>query len=104
MRFLSDAEDMMKLLEGVIVKAVEASKVVKDLTNSVSELATATETLAKNVAVLAHNQHVHHQMIGRLWVTQQAMLKKMSEGAVSLALPTLNGAGKDGKKDADKPN
>ena len=94
----------MKLLEGVIVKAVEASKLVKDLIKSVADLAAATETLAKNLAITAHNQHVHHQMIGQMYMLQQGILKKMSENAVSLALPEPGKGSKDGKKDADKPN
>lgn len=94
----------MKLLEGVIVKAVEASKLVKDIIKSVADLAASSETLAKNLAVMAHNQHVHHQMIGQMYMVQQTILKRMSENAVSLALPEPNKGGKDGKKDADKPN
>lgn len=94
----------MKLLDSVVTKAIEASALVKGLIKSVDELTAATEMLAKNLAITAHNQHVHHQMIGKMWAMQQAILKKMSENSVNLALPEPNSAGQGGKKDADKPN
>ncbi len=101
MTSLLSLEAKMKLLEGVIVKAVETSRLMKDVIKSVADLATGAETLAKNLAIMAHNQHVHHQMIGQMYVIQQGILKKMHENAVNLALPV---PGRDGKKDVDKPN
>lgn len=94
----------MKLLDGMIGKAVEASQRMKDMAEFVSELAGAVERLAKNLAVLAHHQNVHHQMIGRMWANQQAIIAKMGENAVSLALPKPDMSGKGSKKGADEPN
>lgn len=94
----------MKLLEGIATRAVEASALVKGLANSVNGLAHAVENLAKNVAVLAHNQHVHHQAIAQVRATQHAIIQKMGEGAINLALPDPNKSGKNVNKDADKPN
>lgn len=78
----------MKLFD--IDKLIEASKPMQALAGSVKELASAVERVASNLAIIAHNQQVHHQMINQLWGVQRAVFKKLSEASLDLSLPEID--------------
>lgn len=90
----------MKLFDRAFDKAVEMSKPVIALAEGLKACAEALEKLAQNLAIVAHNQAVHHKMIDQMWSTNQIILKKLSAHSLDSSLP-------DGKKNdekAKKPN
>ena len=112
LRYPLRAEDGMKLLDEAFDKAVALTKPVQDLANGLKSLAEQTEKLAMHLAVIAHNQAVHHHVINQIWQLQQHIFAKLSEGGMDMKMPEIDkpkvekGAdGKPVKKDSkDKPN
>ena len=97
------AEDAMKLLDKAFDKAVAMTKPVQDLAAGLKSCAEGLEKLAMNLAVVAHNQAVHHQMIMQMWNVNQLILRKLNEHALDTSLPEVKPT--DTKKDGkDKPN
>lgn len=90
------SEDRMKLLD----KAIEATKPVKELFSTLKDLVANVEKLANELAIITHNQHVHHHMISQMWNVQQALFKKMTEGGPDMSLPDIDSP----KSKKDEPN
>lgn len=88
----------MKLFD----KAIKLSEPVKELAVGVMAVAEQLKNLASTVAIIAHNQAVHHQMIIKMWSTQQAIYKKMLENSLDTQMPDIEG--KTAKADKPKPN
>ena len=64
-------EDVMKLLDKAWDKAIEMSKPVQALVDGLKACAEGLEKVASTVAIMAHNQAVHHSMIMQMWSTNQ---------------------------------
>lgn len=79
----------MKLLDKAINKAVLLSKPVQELADHVKSLAVNVEKLASHLAIIAHNQVVHHYMIQQMNAVQQIIYKKLSENSLDTSLPEL---------------
>lgn len=94
LRLPLEPEDVMKLFD----KAIEFSAPVKALADSLKACAEGLEKVAMTLAVVAHNQAAHHQMIAQMWSTHQAIVKKMNENAMDASMPEL------GDKEKAKPN
>lgn len=90
----------MKLLDKAFDKAVEMTKPVQALADGLKTCAESIEKLASNLAIVAHNQFVHHQMIMQMWNVQQAIYKKLSESSLDTKMPEI----KSDDKAAKKPN
>jgi phage-related minor tail protein len=96
-------EMKMKLLEKLdkaIDDVIELSKPFGSLTDSVTSLASAIEKLASNLAIIAHNQAIHHQMIQQMWGVHQVLVKQMHDRAGDMAMPSPSKK----KDDKIKPN
>jgi len=90
----------MKLLETLLsgrepVKGLIVT--VRDLAASVADLAANVETLAMHLAMVAHNQAVHHSMIEQLAENQRLALS----GGLDVVDPTFPSIDVDDEK---KPN
>lgn len=87
----------MKLLNRII----ENSPQVVQLVKAVATCASALEKLAVNMAIIAHNQSVHHQMIGQMWAVHEAIVKRASQSGIDMSIPGID---KADDPDKDKPN
>ena len=96
-------EMRMKFLDKVIDNAVNMSKPVKDLADSVKTCAEHLKTLAETMTVIAYNQAAHHKLIMQMWSVQQTIFAKLQENSLDSKMPDINGKGDD-KKTEKKPN
>lgn len=93
------AEDAVSLVDRIFDKAVEMTKPVKALALGLQACADQMKNIATAVAVLAHNQAVHHHMIQQMWGVQQHIFKKLSEHSMNMDMPDIEGAAKIDPKD-----
>lgn len=100
LRYPLEPEDVMKLLDKAFDKAIEMSKPVTALAEGLKACATGLEKLAMNLAIVAHNQAVHHQMIQQMWSVHQVIMKKLNENSLDTSMPGLS----QSDKSKAKPN
>lgn len=81
---------VFKLLDKALDRAVELRQPVIDLGDSVKLLADQVKKLAVNVAILAHNQGVHHQMILALANNSDVIMSKLQENALDVQMPDID--------------
>jgi hypothetical protein len=99
LRYPLRAEDGMKLLDKAFDKAVEMTKPVQQLADGLKACAEQMKNLAQNLAIIAHNQAVHHHMIGQMWNVQQAIFKKLHENSLNMSMPEIDKPEKVDPKD-----
>lgn len=87
LKYPLEPEDVMKLLDKAFDKAVEMTKPVQALAEGVKACAAVLEKLAVNLAVVAQNQAVHHQMIVQMWKVHQVVLQKINESSLDTSMP-----------------
>jgi len=90
----------MKLLENVWTRVVDASPRVTQLVKTVEVCVTSIEKLAVNVAIIARNQMVHHQMISQMWALHEEIAKRAAQSGIDLSVPDIDKV----DPDKDKPN
>lgn len=100
MHYPPRAEDAVGLMDRIFDKAVEMTKPVKALAQGVQACAEQMRNIAHAVAILAHNQAVHHHMIGQMWQVQQQIFKKLSEHSMNMEMPDIDNPVKIDPKDA----
>jgi hypothetical protein len=87
----------MRLLKEAKDRAIEISKPFRDLAASVKSLAESVHSFGNNLAILAHNQAVHHQMIQQVWANQTNLLRRLGESATDTNMPEISFQKKLGK-------
>lgn len=88
----------MKLLD----RAIEATRPVHEIAKGLKLCATAIEKLATHIAVLAHNQAVHQQVIQKIWDVQQSIFAKLNEGSLDMQMPDIKEPSNENKAAAKK--
>ena len=83
-------EDVMKLLDKALDRAVEMTKPVMALAEGLKACAIQMELLAQNLAVVAHNQAVHRQMIIQMWEVQQAIFRRLKGNSLDASMPDID--------------
>lgn len=99
LRYPLEAEDMMKLLDRAFDKAVEMTTPVKALAEGLKACAAGIEKVASTLAIVAHNQSLHHKMIIQMWETHELILKRAKDSALDTSMPGLSD-----DKSKTKPN
>jgi len=99
MHYPPRAEDGATLLERVLDKAIEATKPIQELAGGLKACAVELTRLGQAVAVLAHNQAVHHHIIQQMYSFQQHFFKKMSEHSMDMSMPDIDTPKKVDPKD-----
>lgn len=107
------AEDAVALVDRIFDKAIEATKPVQALAAGLRACAEQLQKIGQTVAVIAHNQAVHHHMIQQMWGVQQHIFRKLHDNALDMSMPDVDAPKKVDPKDeaalarkkaADKPN
>lgn len=80
----------MNLVDHIFNRAVEAAKPIQDLANGLKACATELVRIGQTVAVLVHNQAVHHNMIQQLWYVQQQVFQKLSDRSLDMSMPDID--------------
>lgn len=99
MHFPPRAEDAVSLVDRIFDKAVEMTKPVRVLAQGVQACAEQMRNIAHAVAILAHNQQIHHNMIGQMWQVQQQIFRKLSEHSMNMEMPDIDASAKVDPKD-----
>jgi len=84
-----EAEDAVSFIDRVFDKAVEATRTVKMLALGLHACAEQLGHVAEAVAVLAHNQRVHHGVMQQMWQMQQVIFKKLNENSMNMEMPDI---------------
>ncbi len=84
------ADDVIELLSEAFDKAVEKASPILMLANSIGSVAYALNSLAYQVANIAHNQLVQHQAINHLAHNQHVLMTRLLASSMNTALPDIN--------------
>lgn len=91
----------MKLFDKAFDRVVELSKPVQTLAGGLKACAEGLEKLALNLAIVAQNQAIHHEMIEKMWAVNQIIMKKINTTGLDTSMPDPTSQNKTGEK---KPN
>lgn len=99
MHYPPKAEDAVSFVDKIFDRAVEMTKPVKALATGLHACAEQMKNIAHAVAVLAHNQNLHHHMIQQMWGVQQHIFKKLGEHSMNMEMPDIENPTKIDPKD-----
>ena|SRR5579875_1808222 len=100
MHYPPKPEDAVSLVDRIFDKAVEATRPIQALAKGLATCAEQMRNIAQTVAVIAHNQAVHHHMIQQMWGVQQHIFKKLSEHSMDMSMPDIDAPKIDPKDEA----
>ena len=93
------AEDAVSLIDKMFDKAIEATKPVQHLADGLKAVAEQLAALGKTVAIIAHNQAVHHHIIQQMYGVQQHIFHKLGEHSLNMEMPKIDTPKKVDPKD-----
>jgi hypothetical protein len=93
------AEDAASVIDRIFDKAVEATRPIKDLAEGLKAVAEQLVNLGQAVAVIAHNQAVHHHIIQQMYGMQMHIHKKLTEHSMDMSMPDIDKPKKVDPKD-----
>jgi hypothetical protein len=93
------AEDALSMIDRIFDRAVEASKPIQALAVGLRACAEQLQRMGETVALIAHNQAVHHQMIKQMWGIQQHIFRKLQDNSLDVSMPDIDAPKKVDPKD-----
>jgi len=93
------AEDAVKLVDRIFDRAVEAARPIQALAGGLKACAEQLAKIGQSVAIIAHNQAVHHHVIQQMWSVQQQIFHKLNERSLDTSMPDIDQPQKVDPKD-----
>ena len=92
-------EDAVSIIDRLFDKAVEATRPIQALADGLKACALQLQNLGQMVAVLAHNQAVHHRVISQMYEMQMFIKQKLTEHSMDMSMPDIGEVKKVDPKD-----